>query len=56
MGDPAIENGGRREEILAAARNIFAHYGFRRAGLEVVRSRSYLGGGIQLHEARRRAT
>ncbi|MBM4264996.1 MAG: TetR/AcrR family transcriptional regulator [Deltaproteobacteria bacterium] len=36
MGDPAIENGGRREEILAAARNIFAHYGFRRAGLEEI--------------------
>jgi demethylmenaquinone methyltransferase/2-methoxy-6-polyprenyl-1,4-benzoquinol methylase len=28
----------------------------RRAGFDVVRSQSHLGGGIQLHEARRRAT
>jgi demethylmenaquinone methyltransferase/2-methoxy-6-polyprenyl-1,4-benzoquinol methylase len=28
----------------------------RRAGFEIVRSRSFLGGGIQLHEAKRRAT
>lgn len=36
MSAPALEESGRREEILAAARAIFAHYGFRRASLEEI--------------------
>lgn len=36
MAAPVLEEAGRREEILAAARTIFAHYGFRRASLEEI--------------------
>ncbi len=36
MAAPVLEETGRREEILSAARNIFAHYGFRRASLEEI--------------------
>jgi len=36
MSTPALEESGRREEFLAAARTIFAHYGFRRASLEEI--------------------
>lgn len=36
MSAPVLEEPGRREEILAAARTIFAHYGFRRASLEEI--------------------
>jgi AcrR family transcriptional regulator len=36
MSAPVLEDSGRREEILRAARAIFAHYGFRRASLEQV--------------------
>ncbi len=36
MSAPVLEEPGRREEILGAARMIFAHYGFRRASLEEI--------------------
>ncbi|MDG2308291.1 MAG: TetR/AcrR family transcriptional regulator [Candidatus Binatia bacterium] len=36
MSAPVLEEPGRREEILGAARTIFAHYGFRRASLEEI--------------------
>lgn len=36
MSAPVLEEPGRREEILSAARTIFAHYGFRRASLEEI--------------------
>lgn len=36
MSAPVLEESERREEILGAARTIFAHYGFRRASLEEI--------------------
>ena len=36
MASPVLEETGRRDEILAAARTIFTHYGFRRASLEEI--------------------
>lgn len=36
MSAPVLEEPGRREGILGAARTIFAHYGFRRASLEEI--------------------
>ena len=36
MSAPILAESARREEILSAARTIFAHYGFRRASLEEV--------------------
>ena len=45
MSTPALEESGRREEFLAAARTIFAHYGFRRASLEEIAREHVLSGG-----------
>lgn len=36
MSAPVLEEPGRRDAILGAARTIFAHYGFRRASLEEI--------------------